>query len=107
MKGVIVDVRPVLSGQRLRVVARVRTEECGPVDAYLPDREVAAFLPRSLLVGESRAVPRDLLGTIAPILRRFVAGRQVRLWQYESATYFSFPSWRSVKFRPDGDASDP
>ena len=98
MKGVVLDISPGLVDGRLKVSARVRTDEEGEVQAYLPDREVAAFLPRALLVGRASRAPRSLLATISPILRRFAVGRQVRVWEYQEGRYFSFPSWRSVKF---------
>jgi hypothetical protein len=98
MQGVIVDVRPILKGNRLRVVARVRKEDREQIDAYLPDREVSALLPRSVLVGEARTVPRQLLMTVSSIIRRMTAGRPVRLWRYGDDYYFSFLSWRNVSF---------
>ena len=107
MKGVVVDISPDLVEGRLKVSARIRSEEEGEVQAYLPDREVAAFLPRALLVGRASQAPRSLLGTMRPILRRFAVGRHVRTWDYGENRYFSFPSWRSVRFQdgsPDGSA---
>ena len=98
MKGVIADIRPVLAGERLRVVARVRTEGWGVVEAYLPEREVAAFLPRYLLVGDSTRVPRRLLEVLDPMVRRLAGGRRVRLWRFRDLIYFSFPAWRGVVF---------
>jgi hypothetical protein len=68
-------------------------------EAYLPDRELSALLPRSLLVGPLRAAPQELLGTIRPILDRLVRGRTVRLWDYRDRSYASFLSWRAVRFR--------
>lgn len=68
-------------------------------EAYLPDREVSALLPRSLLVGTLRAAPPELLGTIGPILERLVRGRTVRVWEYRDRRYASFLSWRSVRFQ--------
>lgn len=105
MKGVVVDVRATVAGDRLRVGARVSTKQEGLVDALLPDREVAAFLPRSLLLGGAGDAPRSLLASLTPILRRFTVGRDVRVWSYEEARYFSFPSWRSVRFRAGDEAA--
>jgi hypothetical protein len=98
MKGVVIDVRATVIGERLRVGARVSTPNEGVVEALLPDREVAAFLPRALLLGPGARAPRSLLGTLTPILRRFTIGREVRLWSYDESRYFCFPSWRSVRF---------
>jgi hypothetical protein len=104
MKGVVVDVRATVAGERLRVGARVSTRD-GTVDALLPDREVAAFLPRSLLLAGKGSAPRSLLASLTPILRRFTVGRDVRVWSYEEARYFSFPSWRSVRFGADDEGA--
>ncbi len=112
MKGVVVDVRAGVVGDRLKVGARVSTRQEGLVEAFLPDREVAAFLPRSLLLGEKGDAPLSLLASLTPILRRFTVGRDVRVWSYEEQRYFSFPSWRSVRFshreQPEaGGAAEP
>ena len=58
MRGRIVAIRPRIKGQRLRVVARVRTKDWGTLDAHLPDRELSAILPRHVLLGDNRRVPR-------------------------------------------------
>ena len=72
MKGVVVDVRATVAGERLRVGARVSTGD-GMIDALLPDREVAAFLPRSLLLagkGKRAAQPAREPHAHPPPLRR-------------------------------------
>jgi len=98
MRGTVTCIRPVIRNARMRVVASIRTEECGLVEGYLPDREVSAFLPRSVLLGEARRAPPAILGTVGPILSRFTRGRKVRLWTYGGETYFSFLPWRAVSF---------
>jgi hypothetical protein len=98
--GTIRDVRPALRDGRLKIVAQVVLSGGEQQEAFLPDRELSALLPRSLLAGERKEVPDTLLTTIQPILRRLVAGREVRLWEYRSDRYCSFPSWRSVRFDP-------
>ena len=107
MKGVVVDVRAAVVGDRLKVGARVNTPDEGVVDALLPDREVAAFLPRSLLLGARGEAPRSLLASLTPILRRFTVGREVRIWSHRAERYFAFPSWRSVRFRADDAQESP
>ena len=99
MRGTIVAVRPILIEKRLRVVARVLKEDRSKVDAYLPDREVSALLPRSVLLGQAHKAPKQILKTISPIIKRMVSGRPVRVWEYGDSYYFSFLSWRGVSFQ--------
>ncbi len=112
-KGTVTRVRPTLSGERLRVVADV-VSEAGVVEATMPDREVAAILPRSVLVGAptpgrraSARVPVSLLGTIGPILTRMAEGRVVRIWDYNGRNFFSFLPWKSVRFVADAPPASP
>jgi hypothetical protein len=98
MKGTVSSVEPVLLKDRLKVVAEVQTDEGKLCKAYMPDREVAALLPRSVLLGDSTKAPPEMLGTIKPILARMTERRSVRLWEYGGRFFFSFPSWRSVRF---------
>jgi hypothetical protein len=104
MRGIIVAVRPILVEKRLRVVARVLKEDRSRVDAFLPDREVAALVPRSVLLGQARRAPKQILKTISSIIKRMVAGRPVRLWQYGESYYFSFLSWRPITFESGREA---
>jgi hypothetical protein len=99
MRGYIVDVRPKVREERLRVVARIRTEDWGTVDAYLPDRELAAVLPRAVLLGEKRTVPRKYIKTLSPIIKRVAGGREVQVWRFEDNHYFRFLSWRGIRFQ--------
>jgi hypothetical protein len=98
MKGTVDSVRPILNEDRLKVVARVRTADGNLRDAYMPDRELSAVLPRSILVGASTRAPRGLLSTMEPILARMTQGRTVRVWSYKERDYFSFQPWKSVRF---------
>ncbi len=98
MQGRIMDVRPKIREGKLKVVARVRTKDWGTLDAYLPDRELSAILPRSILLGDSRKVPRRFLKNVSPIIKRMISGRDVRVWRYDEDYYFSFLSWRSIRF---------
>ncbi len=100
MKGTLLDIRPKVNEERLKVVAKVRIEGGKKINAYLPDRELAALLPRSILVGGGREAPSELLSTLLPILKRASSGRPVRLWAFKDRYYFSFLSWRNVKFLP-------
>jgi hypothetical protein len=101
MKGTVSSVHPVLANDRLKVIARVKTDQGEDCDAYMPDREVAAILPRSILLGEAKRASPTLLGTIQPILSRMADGRAVRLWKYRDRYFFSFQPWKSVRFVED------
>jgi hypothetical protein len=101
MKGTVSSVHPVLRNERLKVVARVKTENGDECEAFMPDREVAAVLPRSILLGGATTAPPALLETFQPILQRMTEGRSVRLWKYGERFFFSFQPWKSVRFARD------
>jgi hypothetical protein len=99
-RGVVVSVRPELQAERLKVVVIVRTDSGETVEAHMPDRELAALLPRSILLGSGAIAPPSLMGTMEPILARMTEGRHVRVWQYKERWFFSFQPWRGVRFVP-------
>jgi len=108
--GRVAEARPVLEGERLKARLRVATAAGETVAAWLPDRELAALLPRSILVGAERRAPPELLSTIEPLLVRLATGRQVRVWSYKERSYASFLPWRAVRFAADppaGRRADP
>ena len=98
LKGTAVTVHPQLQGERLKVVVTLKTDEGEVMEAQMPDREVSALLPRSILLGSGARAPVSLLGTVQPILARLTEGRRVRVWQYRERWFLSFPGWRSVRF---------
>ena len=98
MKAVIVRARPEIQARRLKVLVSVRADSGEVREAQMPDREVAAILPRSLLLGEGATAPVSLLDTLAPIITRMSEGRRVRLWEYKERWFLSFQPWRSVRF---------
>jgi hypothetical protein len=98
IRGRVESAQALLEGERLKARLRV-TADCGETyEAYLPDRELSALIPRSVLVGEQNTAPPLLLETIEPILTRLTLARRVRLWSYRERRYVSFLSWRSVRF---------
>jgi len=97
-RGTVISVHPELLKQRLKVVATVRTDTGETMDAYMPDREISAVLPRSVLLGQARTAPLSLLDTLSPILARMTEGRLVRVWQYKERWFFSFQQWKGVRF---------
>jgi hypothetical protein len=117
-RGTVTRARPLLEKERLRVVADVRSESGDVREVTLPDREVAAILPRSILLGGScRATPAMLgtlepicratpamLGTLEPIVVRMTEGRVVRMWEYGGRWYGSFLPWKSVRFAAEEGA---
>jgi len=98
MRGKIIAIRPKVVSEKLKVIATIRTDKVGLIDAYLPDRELSGLLPRSILVGTKEDAPIELLSTIASMIRRMTLGRKVRLWNYQDKYFFSFLSWRKVRF---------
>jgi hypothetical protein len=96
--GTIVRARAELQGQRLKVVASVRMDAGETVEAQMPDREVSAILPRSILLGGTTRAPVSLLDTVRPIVERMTEGRRARLWLYKERWFLSFQPWRGVRF---------
>ncbi len=96
MKGIIIKIKPIIKNERLKVIAKIKTEENSSIKAFLPNREVSAILPRNILIGNKKKVPGTLLKTISPIIKRISCGRPVRLWKYKEIYYFSFLSWRNI-----------
>jgi hypothetical protein len=105
--GRVEEARPVLEGERLKARLRVVTAAGQMLEAYLPDRELAALLPRSILVGSERRAPPELLSTIEPMLVRLAMGRQVRVWSYRERSYASFLPWRAVRFAAESPQEAP
>lgn len=105
--GIIIQARAQLQGERLKVVASVRLDEGGDVEAQLPDRETAAILPRSILIAGASKAPLQLLDTIRPLVARMCEGRRARVWTYKERRFFSFQSWKNVRFLEDPPPESP
>jgi hypothetical protein len=97
-KGRVDGAATFLEGERLKVRLSVLVEGSGTRTAYLPEREVAALLPRGLLANSTGPIPPEFLDTLEPILVRRLKGRTVRLWRWRERSYASFLPWRSVRF---------
>jgi hypothetical protein len=98
IRGRVDSAQAMLEGERLKARLHVIADSGEACEAYLPDRELSALIPRSVLVGEDTTAPPQLLETIEPILTRLTLARRVRLWSYRERRYASFLSWRSVRF---------
>ena len=99
--GTIVKARPEVQAGRLKVIAAVRVDAGEVLEAQMPDREVSAILPRSILLGSTTRAPVSLLDTVRPIIERMSEGRRARLWQYKERWFLSFQPWRGVRFEDD------
>lgn len=93
----VVAVTARLVDQRLRVDAVVYGADGRRMSARVPDRELAALLPRSILAADGHPAPQ-LLNAIRAIVERTVVGRRVRVWEYGGERYLAFLSWRTVCF---------
>jgi hypothetical protein len=100
MLGKIVFVRPVLRRGRLCARVTVQTERSGYCQARLPERELAALVPRSLLVCGRAEAPLSLLGIISSLLKRTASGRRVRVRPGAGGEKLvTFMSWKNVRFQ--------
>ncbi len=97
-RGRVEAIKPLIEKGRLKVRLTVAAEDGRKQLAYLPDRELSALLPRSILLDSLRDVPQAMLKTINPMMNKLVKGRQVRTWFYAERRYASFLPWRSVRF---------
>jgi hypothetical protein len=104
LKGTVIRVKPELVTDRLKVVATIKADTGETMEAHMPEREISALLPRSILLGSGTRAPLSLLNTVEPILSRMTEGRQVRVWQYQDRWFFSFLPWRNVRFLADTPA---
>jgi len=104
MKGKVVSIKPIIKNTRLRISGKIDAGADGCFEALLPAREMAALLPRHILLGKLKTAPMALLETIQSIVSRLTVGRIVRLWRYDEEYYFSFIQWSDVRFE-DGQAN--
>jgi hypothetical protein len=98
MRGRIITVHPHINEQKLKVEATLHTGKQGLLQAFMPDRELSALVPRKILLAGKKQAPPQLLSTIEAMLKRMAVGRTVRIWKYGEYYYFSFISWREVRF---------
>jgi len=93
------EVRASTEDRRLRVTAILQEkEEEFEIEALLPSREVAALLPREIIIGSNREPSLRVFEVINELLARLTVGREVRVWEYGDRTYCSFQKWGGVRF---------
>jgi hypothetical protein len=103
-QGRIIEIIPQIEEERLRVRARVsltikaRDIPEPIVEVHLPDRELAALLPRTVLVGDGKYVGKEILPMLASILTNLAKGRKVKIWEYGDRYYCRFVGWKDVRF---------
>lgn len=97
-QGKIVRARLRLRRERLTVLLTVRSDGARCRTVELPDRELAALLPRTILLGEADCAPRALLETAAAVIERMTVGRRVLVREENRLPSARFLSWRSVRF---------
>ncbi len=98
MRGRIVCVQPKISNQKLKVTATIHTKKQGLLQAFMPDRELSALVPRCIMLADKKQALPQLIPAITAMLKRMSLGRTVRIWKYDEHYYFSFIPWREVKF---------
>lgn len=72
----------------------------GIFSARLPEREVAALLPRCVLLGTVRVISETELLCMLPVLKNFTIGRIVRIWNLKNCLYCTFHSWKAIMVVP-------
>ncbi len=93
------EAKSSLEANRLRVIMLLREkEEHFEIEAQLPAREIAAILPREIIVGLNRNPSPRVFEIMNELLSKLAVGRDVRIWEYGDRTYCSFLKWGSVRF---------
>jgi hypothetical protein len=98
MRGRIISIHPKITRQKLKVLATIQSKSEGLLQAFMPERELAALVPRCILLADKRQAPAQLLSTITVMIKRMALARTVRIWKYREHYYFSFISWGEVRF---------
>ena len=95
--GTCLSVSVPRNAEHLQVVLLVEHGELGQISAFLPEREKAALLPRSLFCPEKLSIEQESLPVLETTIKRLVVGRRVKIWEFQGNWYCAFPSWRNVK----------
>jgi len=93
------SVKAVVENGKLGVQGKLQElPEGQTVSARLPSREVAALIPREIIIGDEKIVQTQIIDTLDDMLAKLVTGRLVRTWEFSGEIYFNFLKWGSVKF---------
>ena len=95
-RGKIAKVGLEIVNQSLRAYLTVQDEEGLVIEAALPQREIAALLPRSVFLGEANSVPVSLLADLQITIEKLLLNRMVELWEYREKMYCGFEKWRNI-----------
>lgn len=106
MNGIIRNLEPQIRQNRLHVTAELETETGERVVAGIPQREIAAMLPRRELIGTATRTTTDVLEDVRRILSDRAQDRPVRYWTYRDRNYCSFLSWRDIRIIDDDPVHD-
>lgn len=71
------------------------------VVGYLPAREMAALLPREIIIGKGATAPESIVDILNELLSKLAARRQAKIWEYQGTIYFGFLKWNSVRINRD------
>ncbi len=101
MHGTVKRIECFTERGKLKVQALIEDEKNHKLKALLPSREIAALVPKYVLLGENNKANAAILETIQSILKRTTVGRKIRIWSYQGVIYFSFLNWKNVRFFPE------
>lgn len=93
----IVSVKPVCIDGTLELTVLVRRESGRTVRCRVPDRVIAALIPRSILIGSENRITSEIWETITTIARVFLVGRCCRVRRRRGIRYIGFLPWTRVR----------
>jgi len=96
MEGVIIDSRPILYKNRLKLILKIKTVTGMIFDIALSDIITDVLIPFDLLVGNKKHVTIDILGSVEKIQKRLLRYRKVEVLAVEGGIAVLFPSWKDI-----------
>ena len=95
-KGVISEVKMGITNGSLRATVLVEGDDGSSIEAGLPQREIAALLPRSVFLGAGDSLTAPLLSDLQSTIEKLLIRRPVELWEYKERMYCGFEKWRNI-----------